>query len=237
MVSFFLNAYRRTGGILAALSGAVLAYVIQLQTAFPSVATDVAFWGILGASVALMRLADREDSEPPEGTNIVGSRRSRQRSKSAGRAELLVAVAVVGLLAVIAVPTFLQQQKKIAESERARLNIELLLAVARYESFLRVSGNGPEAGVYTAANPIREPNGRPIVTPSDSLTITVEDMPEGEFTMEGKNESRGYFRVLLRQRHRLLRPSFVAFGATLRVIVMPLQCRASQNHHNSVARC
>ncbi len=153
LVSFFLNAYRHTGGILAALSGAVLAYVIQLQTAFPSVATDVAFWGILGASVALMRLADREDSEPPEGTNIVGSRRSRQRSKSAGRAELLVAVAVVGLLAVIAVPTFLQQQKKIAESERARLNIELLLAVARYESFLRVSGNGPEAGVYTAANP------------------------------------------------------------------------------------
>lgn len=45
----------------------VLAYVIEIQTAFPSVATDVAFWGLLGASVAYMRLRDREGWEPPEG--------------------------------------------------------------------------------------------------------------------------------------------------------------------------
>jgi len=49
-----------------ALSGGVLAYILQLQTAFTTLATGVTFWAILGASVAIMRLQARE-GEPEDG--------------------------------------------------------------------------------------------------------------------------------------------------------------------------
>ena len=69
------------------------------------------------------------------------------------------------------------------------MNIELLLAAELYERFLVDSGTPPEAGVYTAARPITKPNGRPIVRPSNNLTIAVETTPEGEFTMEGEKST------------------------------------------------
>lgn len=57
-VSYFRHAYRSGGWPLLALSGGVLAYILQLQTAFTTIATGVTFWAILGVSVAIMRLQD-----------------------------------------------------------------------------------------------------------------------------------------------------------------------------------
>lgn len=62
-VSYFRHAYRSGGWPLLALSGGVLAYILQLQTAFTTIATGVTFWAILGVSVAIMRLQDRENAK------------------------------------------------------------------------------------------------------------------------------------------------------------------------------
>ena len=62
-ISYFRNAYRSGGWPLLALAGSVLAYILQLQTAFTTIATGVTFWAILGVSVAIMRLRER-DGEP-----------------------------------------------------------------------------------------------------------------------------------------------------------------------------
>lgn len=43
-----------------ALSGGVLAYILQHQTTFTTIATSVTFWAILGVSVAIMHLQDRD---------------------------------------------------------------------------------------------------------------------------------------------------------------------------------
>jgi putative inorganic carbon (HCO3(-)) transporter len=59
-VSYFRNAYRSGGWPLLALSGGVLAYIVQLQTAFTTIATGVTFWAILGVSVAVMRIQEAE---------------------------------------------------------------------------------------------------------------------------------------------------------------------------------
>jgi O-antigen ligase len=59
-VSYFRNAYRSGGWPLLALSGGVLAYILQLQTAFTTIATGVTFWAILGVSVAVMRIQEAE---------------------------------------------------------------------------------------------------------------------------------------------------------------------------------
>ena len=185
LVSFFRHAYGRGGWLLTALSGAVLVYVLQLQTAFPSVATDVAFWGILGASVAIMRLHDREGGEPPEGTSIVGSRRSRRRSRSAGHVELLAAVVATGVLLSVSVPTFLQQREKARQIERTTLNFTVLRAADVYKKIGRASGTYPKAATYTRENPILNARGRPAFRPPNSITIFTETSPQGEFTIRG----------------------------------------------------
>jgi putative inorganic carbon (HCO3(-)) transporter len=59
-VSYFRNAYRSGSWPLLALSGGVLAYIVQLQTAFTTIATGVTFWAILGVSVAVMRIQEAE---------------------------------------------------------------------------------------------------------------------------------------------------------------------------------
>jgi hypothetical protein len=70
-VSYFLNAYRRGGWTLLALSGGVLTYVLVIQTSFSIMVDEVALWAILGASVAVMRLQDLRTrnpaGEPPKG--------------------------------------------------------------------------------------------------------------------------------------------------------------------------
>ncbi|CAN5885125.1 hypothetical protein BH23ACT11_BH23ACT11_15780 [soil metagenome] len=41
----------------------MLDYILQLQTAFTTIATGVTFWVILGVSVAIMRLPDDSANE------------------------------------------------------------------------------------------------------------------------------------------------------------------------------
>ena len=45
---------------MLALSGGVLAYILQLQTWVTTITTGVTFWAILGVSVAIMRIQSRE---------------------------------------------------------------------------------------------------------------------------------------------------------------------------------
>ena len=59
-VSYFRHAYRSGGWPLFALSGAVLAYILQLQTAFTTIGIGVTFWAILGVSVAVMQLREQK---------------------------------------------------------------------------------------------------------------------------------------------------------------------------------
>lgn len=182
LISFFRNAYRRGGWVLVALSGAVLAYVIQLQTAFPSVATDVAFWGILGSSVAVMRFRDGESGEFPE-----DGASTSPGSSWRGRTELLTVVVVAGALIALAVPTFLQQREKTIESERTRLDLNVLQAADAYRRIGRFNGTYPEAGTYTRDNPILNARGRPAFRPSRNVTIVTEITPEGEYTITAKS--------------------------------------------------
>lgn len=67
-VAYFRHAYRSGGWGVLALSGGVLAYILQLQTAFTTIGTGVTFWAVLGVTVAMMRLrkqqGDSADSLP-----------------------------------------------------------------------------------------------------------------------------------------------------------------------------
>lgn len=63
-VSYFRNAYRSGGWPLLALSGGVLAYILQLQTWVTTLTAGVTFWAMLGLSVAIMRLQSREEGHP-----------------------------------------------------------------------------------------------------------------------------------------------------------------------------
>ncbi len=72
--SYFRHAYRSGGWPLLALSGGVLAYILQLQTWFTTIATGVTFWAILGVSVAIMRLQERDGK--PVGQGALSGRRA-----------------------------------------------------------------------------------------------------------------------------------------------------------------
>lgn len=60
LTSYFRSAYQSGGWPIIALSGGAMAYVLQLQTAFTTISTGVTFWTVLGISVAIMRLQERE---------------------------------------------------------------------------------------------------------------------------------------------------------------------------------
>ncbi len=69
-VSYFRKSYKSGGWPLLALSGGVLAYILQLMTWVTTITTGVTFWAILGVSVAIMRIQSREkaaDSSPASG--------------------------------------------------------------------------------------------------------------------------------------------------------------------------
>ncbi|MBA3425537.1 MAG: hypothetical protein H0U04_13590 [Rubrobacter sp.] len=55
--------YWSGGWPLLALSGGVLAYILQLQTWVTTLTTGVTFWAILGVSVAIMRIQSREQEK------------------------------------------------------------------------------------------------------------------------------------------------------------------------------
>jgi O-antigen ligase len=73
LVSYFRNAYRSGGWPIIALSGGALAYILQLQTVFTTIATGVTFWAILGVSVAVMRLQERPAEDNANSNSTDGS--------------------------------------------------------------------------------------------------------------------------------------------------------------------
>jgi type IV pilus assembly protein PilA len=186
-VSYFRNVYRRGGWPLIALSGGVLAYILQLQTVFPTIATSVAFWGVLGASVAVMRIHDREGGEPNPNTAQAGNVGEALTAETPrGRAyELLVVAIVVGVLAALAVPTFLDKREKFAQVEQAAVRRDVVLTVSAYEEAKAQSGTYPEAGVYTATDRI-EGSGTSFY-PNRNVTIITTTPAGGGFTIEGES--------------------------------------------------
>lgn len=185
LVSYFRNVYRRNEWLLAVLSGAVLAYVIQIQTAFSSVATGVAFWGMLGGSVALMRLRDAEGAENP-----TGGAGPRPASEPAGKLkdELAAAAAAVLLVAAIAVPTFLKQREAAIAVERRNLAVEVRETVDLYERTYNYAGVYPETGVYDRDHPVKNRSGGKSIKPRSSVVLTTSATDKGDFMVEGRSE-------------------------------------------------
>jgi putative inorganic carbon (HCO3(-)) transporter len=194
LVSYFRNAYRRGGWPLIALSGGLLAYIFQIQTSFPTAATNVAFWGLLGASVAIMRLQDQESNEPDSETPETGSVETALTPETprARAYELLSVVVVVAVLTSIAVPTFLDQREEAAKTARADLGRNVRLTAQLYEQAKASRGTYPEAGVYTSDDTVRGGGSR--FRPSENVTITTSTSEDG-FKVEGESTSlSGTFR-------------------------------------------
>ena len=193
-VSYFRNVYRRGGWPLIALSGGVLAYIIQLQTAFPSLDTSVAFWSLLGASVAVMRIQDRESEEPqtqqetPRETESVRAALSAKKPK-ARIYERLVVMAVVVVLLALAVPTFLNQREEAAERVRFNILGSVWNTVRVYREVQAESGTYPEFGTYTQDRPIEDPEGNTVYAPPPNVTVTTSGNPEGDFIVEVESET------------------------------------------------
>ena len=192
LVSYFRNAYRSGGWPLIALSSGVLAYILQIQTSFPTASSSVAFWGILGASAAIMRLPNGETDDPDsagaEGAETVPV----SETPRAKTYVLLTVVAVVAVLASIAVPTFLDQREEAARAARAELRLQVRQTVEIYELALASRGTYPEAGVYTSDDILRS-RGMSL-RPSENVTITTTTSGN-DFKVSGKSTAlSGAFR-------------------------------------------
>ncbi len=183
-VAYFRNAYRRGGWPLIALSGAVLAYILQLQTVFPSLDTSVAFWGLLGASVAMMRIRDRETATEEEAEESGVEPALTAGAPRARAYQLLTVVMVAGVLAAIAVPTFLEQREEFARRAEKRLAFDVVNTVLVYDLTLLGKGAYPEAGVYNRKNPVGGSE-ELYYQPSPYVTITTTTSPNG-YTVEGE---------------------------------------------------
>jgi hypothetical protein len=187
-VSYFLSAYRSGGWPLLALSGGLLAYILQLQLSFPSAASNVAFWGLLGSSVAIMRLQgqgsdepSREDAAKAEGVG------EATETPGARRYELLVVAVVCIALISLSVPTFLDQRQEAAEKARDDLVLNVSQSVRVYEQARASGGTYPEAGVYTRQRPIKAGGGLKF-RPSDNVEITTTTSGD-RFRVEGESTS------------------------------------------------
>jgi O-antigen ligase/type II secretory pathway pseudopilin PulG len=186
-VSYFSNAYRCGGWPLLALSGAVLAYVIQLQLSFPSAASNVAFWGLLGSSVAIMRLRDQGGDHTVQDTTMAEGDEATTGTPKAKAYELLVVLTVLIVLLSLAVPTSLDQRNKAAKAARQDLILNVSQSVSLYEQARESGGTYPDAGVYTSHRPIRGVNGLSF-RPSDNVEITTTTSGN-RFKVEGESTS------------------------------------------------
>lgn len=196
LISYFRNVYRRGGWPLIALSGGVLVYVFEIQTAFPTIATSVAFWGLLGTSVAVMRIQDRESHNPETPSETGSIKEALTAGRSRARVyEPLVVVIVVAVLAAIGIPTFLSQRAEAAEIQQARVMVNVRKTVSAYEQVRAQSGIYPQDGVYTRTRPIVGTDSSLVFLPSTGVRITTDTTPTGDFTVEGEATSlSGTFR-------------------------------------------
>ena len=185
LVSYFRNSYESGGWPLLALSGGVLAYIFQIQTSFPTAATSVAFWGILGTSAAIMRLqSDQDDGPEPEATTEAVSTPETPRARLY---EILTIAVVVAVLTFIAVPTFLDQREVAARAARTELKVQVHQTVRIYKQTHEARGRYPRAGVYTSNDTIRGPLGMRL-RPADNVIITTRTPAKG-FKVLGKSKT------------------------------------------------
>lgn len=184
-ISYFRNVYRRGGWPLIALSGGLLAYIFQIQTSFPTAATNVAFWGLLGASVAIMRLQDQGSDEPdPDATGAGDAEKNLLIATPRAKTyELLIVAVVFAVLATIALPTVLDSREDAAQTARANLVYNVREVVKVYEQAGALRGTYPEAGVYTSDNPIR--GGGIMFRPSENVRLTIITPGDG-FKIKGE---------------------------------------------------
>jgi type II secretory pathway pseudopilin PulG len=181
--SYFYHSYRYGGWPLAALSGGVLAYILQLQLSFPSAASNVAFWGLLGSSVAIMRLQAQGD-EPLQETTKSASVEMAETPRAKAFEGLVVLVVFIVLIS-LALPAFLDQREKAAKAARDGLILNVSRSVDIYEQ-ARESGRAyPEAGVYTSYHPIKAGAGLKF-RPSVNVRITTTTSG-GRFRVEGES--------------------------------------------------
>ncbi len=83
--------------------------------------------------------------------------------------ELLVVVIIIGILAAIAIPVFLNQRENAAE---ARVQSDVRNAVTAYETGYAQDGAYPAAGEYNTDTPIQNADDENIFVPSPGTTVT-----------------------------------------------------------------
>ncbi len=193
-VSYFRNAYRRGGWPVIALSGSILAYILQLQTLFSTIDTSVTFWGILGASVGMMRMHDRQQSgeptakmSPPEAGSAGAILTAETLSPKGSVYEALAVVSVVVVVTAIAIPTFLNQRERAAQLEREALTFGVRQTVLIYEQAKAQGDPYPEAGVYSRQDDRIGSGGIYVYYPARNVKITTATPATGEFTVEGES--------------------------------------------------
>jgi type IV pilus assembly protein PilA len=102
--------------------------------------------------------------------------------------ELLVVVIIIGILAAIAIPVFLNQRQK---AQEAKVESDVRNTVSAYEQAYAQDNAYPAAGTYTSAAPIQDAAGNNLLTPSDGDSI-VTTVAGGGYTVTGTNPGTGF---------------------------------------------
>ncbi|MBA2344045.1 MAG: O-antigen ligase family protein [Rubrobacter sp.] len=185
LVSYFRNSYKGGGWPLLALSGGVLAYILQIQTSFSTAATSVAFWGILGTSAAIIRIQGAEEDDQASESRSSAATVSTREAPRARLYEILTFVVVVAVIASIAFPTFMDQREQAAKVARTDLKLYVRQTVKLYDQTNEARGTYPRSGVYTSEDKIRGPLGMRL-RPPDNIKITTRTPGQG-FRVLGKS--------------------------------------------------
>ena len=103
--------------------------------------------------------------------------------------ELLVVIIIIGILAAIAIPVFLNQRKKAVD---AGIKSDLRSIANELESYYVDSQSYPaEATVTVGANPIVVGTGGGKVTKSNDATVFVYKNNTSSYTVTGSNSTAG----------------------------------------------
>ena len=97
--------------------------------------------------------------------------------------ELLVVVIIIGILAAIAIPTFLSQRER---AEKAKTQSDTRNVVSAAQLQVADTGTAPTAGAYTSAAAYDGGNNNKF-TPSKDVTVTVAGTTNSNWSVTSKN--------------------------------------------------